>query len=92
MSNKGLWKQFSKESKNSNALVNVREKGRCVSFYLYEDDDETLAQVQKKLGFKSRANRSNILRAGIHALAGLPESAMIALIESMTETDGRRKK
>ena len=65
--------------------------GKPISCYLHEAEQVKINALLDKLGAASGANKSHLLRAGIHALAKLSKGELAALVETIQATDGRRK-
>ena len=77
--------------KSTPTASSTPKKGRCVSVYIQEAEEEALGRVMDSLGYGSGVNRSHALRAGLHALADLPPKKLAELVESIKGTDGRRR-
>lgn len=65
--------------------------GKPISCYMHEAEQAKINTLLDKLGAASGANKSHLLRAGIHALAKLSKAELAALVETIQATDGRRK-
>jgi hypothetical protein len=74
----------------------LRAKEKLVrdSFTMPADDFALVQQLKDRaLGFRHAAKKSELLRAGLHALAALPVAALQALLASLPALkSGRPKK
>lgn len=67
------------------------DDGKVISAYLYQNDIDTINELLDYLGAHTNANRSHILRAGIHALSMIPKRKVHRLVSILQQSDKRRK-